>query len=358
MPAGAKRKYTAIVFCIVVTQLFLIAYLLNTIEAKKASLGTLASTEHTQNATAHNAFTPPEKFAYAVPGELPNYHRYEPRQSDFGVHGSDFVPEWLPEVPVVTLNDAGTNNTKDYSLEKPKNTYRIITLGDSFTFGQFLSTKDSYPEQLERLLNNRCATTTSFEVINLGVNGFDIEHSVRRFEERGKQFAPDMILWLVLQNDLREIKKVVDATLYDILLPHTTAESDGSLILHTIPFAIKAEAYREAQEVFFNEYPIESLQDYIGTLLDILDTHHDGQMLFFTIPAGGAIPDNLISIIDSFIERRSGSTHLYRSSVDLESAGGLFRDGHPNKVGNALVVEDLFAHLVEESLIPCDPVGR
>ena len=54
----------------------------------------------------------------------------------------------------VTLNSLGYRDF-EYSLERPKNTFRILMLGDSMTFGSGIDKmSDTYPKQLEVLLNN------------------------------------------------------------------------------------------------------------------------------------------------------------------------------------------------------------
>src|SRR6185503_18128498 len=39
-----------------------------------------------------------------------------------------------------TENSEGFNNARDYSVVKPPHTFRIITLGDSWTFGYLVNT--------------------------------------------------------------------------------------------------------------------------------------------------------------------------------------------------------------------------
>ena len=58
-------------------------------------------------------------------------------------------------------------------IKKNKDTFRIITLGDSFTFGMYINTKDNWTELLEDKLNSDmgCKNISMFEVINLGVGG-------------------------------------------------------------------------------------------------------------------------------------------------------------------------------------------
>lgn len=76
---------------------------------------------------------------------------YEPKANKLNNNS----PEWLGYKVVNTINKDSLNERYDYTLDKPDGIYRIITLGDSLTFGLYVNTKDNYSEVLEDLLNNR-----------------------------------------------------------------------------------------------------------------------------------------------------------------------------------------------------------
>ena len=66
---------------------------------------------------------------------------------------SDIDKDWFKKN--VSLNSLGYRDF-EYSLERPNNTFRILVLGDSMTFGQGINkTSDTYPKQLEVLLNKK-----------------------------------------------------------------------------------------------------------------------------------------------------------------------------------------------------------
>jgi len=72
-------------------------------------------------------------------------------------------------------------------------------LGDSFTFGSSVKREKNYPATLTRLLNNGkiCPANVSFEVINLGVYGYDLNYALERFKMRGLKYRPDLVIWLI-----------------------------------------------------------------------------------------------------------------------------------------------------------------
>jgi hypothetical protein len=131
---------------------------------------------------------------------------YEPKPDS---QDSDGQPSWLPYKPIYTINADGLNDRYNYSLNKPVDTYRIIALGDSFTFGMWLNTADSWPELLEDRLNSEkpCALYSKYEVLNLGVKGYDIQYEVEWFRLHAIKYTPDMVVWLLHDNDFTEIEE-------------------------------------------------------------------------------------------------------------------------------------------------------
>ena len=81
-----------------------------------------------------------------------------------------FSADFLPQKITTKYNNDRLNDTQNYSIDKDSHTFRIITLGDSYTYGLYINTKDNWTEILERKLNkNRlCKNINKFEVINLG----------------------------------------------------------------------------------------------------------------------------------------------------------------------------------------------
>ena len=51
-----------------------------------------------------------------------------------------------------SINSLGFRDRREYSLEKPPNTFRILVLGDSVTFGHGTLDDTTYPYLLEQQL--------------------------------------------------------------------------------------------------------------------------------------------------------------------------------------------------------------
>lgn len=82
-----------------------------------------------------------------------------------------------------------------------ENDYIIVCIGDSFTYGLGVEKNDSYPTQLEKLLNSNIISR-HFKVFNFGVPGSNSSMHLGYFTEliRG-QVRPDLVIILTGAND-------------------------------------------------------------------------------------------------------------------------------------------------------------
>jgi hypothetical protein len=85
-------------------------------------------------------------------------------------------------------------------LNPPVGTSRLIVcLGDSHTFGAGLPVEDSYPFQLQTLLNERSPGT--YSVINLGVPGMNTAQALNRLPGYVDRFEPEIVIvWAGINN--------------------------------------------------------------------------------------------------------------------------------------------------------------
>jgi lysophospholipase L1-like esterase len=96
----------------------------------------------------------------------------------------------------VKVNSKGLRNPET-PYEKPEGVYRVLALGDSWTFGFRMNEADAYPRQLERELNERAAERGDirrFEVINAGVIGYSTDQEAAWLRVEGWKYQPDLVL--------------------------------------------------------------------------------------------------------------------------------------------------------------------
>lgn len=100
----------------------------------------------------------------------------------------------------VDINSDGLRD-REFSIEKPNNTYRIIFLGDSFTFGWLVELNESYVKFVERKLNEM-EDTIIYEVLNFGVPGYNLAQKVESLNYKGIKYDPDLIILQYLHDDV------------------------------------------------------------------------------------------------------------------------------------------------------------
>jgi hypothetical protein len=106
---------------------------------------------------------------------------------------------WFAGVPV-RINSLGFRDRKDYPLDKAPNTFRIIVLGDSVTFGHGTLDETTYPNLLEQQLR-AWRPNVNWEVWNLGVPGYNTGQELAYLEEIGPRARPDLVIVGFYPND-------------------------------------------------------------------------------------------------------------------------------------------------------------
>ena len=93
----------------------------------------------------------------------------------------------------VYINSHATRGP-DFSTAKPPNTVRILSLGDSRTFGWGLTDDETYSRQLQSLLQRHMASGKRVEVINAGVNAWSYPQIWVYFRDIGLKYQPDIVV--------------------------------------------------------------------------------------------------------------------------------------------------------------------
>lgn len=133
------------------------------------------------------------------------------RSADLGgiVQASEFrdvVYELKPDMDCVFYNQPVRTNSRglrnrETTLEKPEGVFRIVGLGDSVMFGWGVEARESYLEQLERMLNELPPPHPKFEVINFAVPGYNTAIEAAVFREKALLYDPDLVIIHFVSND-------------------------------------------------------------------------------------------------------------------------------------------------------------
>jgi len=87
--------------------------------------------------------------------------------------------------------------------------FRILAIGDSFTFGAGINREQTWPAQLERALDKRLrssSSSSSIKVINAGIFGYNLEQIRDLTEELLPEFSPQLVILGVFSGGFDRLK--------------------------------------------------------------------------------------------------------------------------------------------------------
>jgi len=99
----------------------------------------------------------------------------------------------------ISLNSEGFRDV-EFRKEKPSSVFRIICLGDSWTFGWNVGQNQAYPQVLKALLG-REFSEANFEVFNLGVGGYSSLNGLKLLKTRVLDLNPDIAIVGLAMNE-------------------------------------------------------------------------------------------------------------------------------------------------------------
>lgn len=286
-------------------------------------------------------------FPKITAGPFINFYEPKPNIVDFGDEN------WLTFTPRYTINEDSLNEVKNYSVEKPRDTFRIITIGDSYTFGQFVNTKDNWTEQLEVDLNRKCRKK-KYEVINLGVHGYDLTFSEHRYDIRGEKYDPDLILYLLKEDDFSEIKSITARAKWNFINDFKNdPKNKEALKSKTSEVELLRKAVEVGDKILRRYYSESEVVDYqLHYLQKLIDTNRN--LLIFNIfeyPA--EIETKIKKMANTAPHTVFEAKKLQINELNKSPYNYLPYDAHATVRGNTLIKERLMEYLIQNNLIPC-----
>lgn len=236
--------------------------------------------------------------------------------------------EWSEKMIVNTINADGLNERFNYSVKKPVKTFRIVALGDSFTYGLNIDTEDNWTEILEDKLNNEleCSKYDNIEVINLGVSGYDIPYEVEMYGRNGQKYHPDLLVWMLVDNN--RILDVVNPLIEKCLesLPEAERKDD--------------RCWKDSTRLINRQYA----DDYLGRQFAKISGYYDREIIAVDIDNAHK---NILKI--------SGKTEgLYVLNLEYSGSEEIrLPDYHPNTEGHKYFAKQIYNYIVSSKIIDC-----
>lgn len=253
---------------------------------------------------------------------------------------------------------------RDEGVEESHSGYRILALGDSFTYGLRLKNSSSWPKLLEQELKQR--GFQDIEVLNGGSPGSNTQHQFRFYQKYAHRFRPNMVLVGFLANDCAEFcQSCASGTLYKQWreLRENYATWDGLEVVKRTRLALLQEimtretlkeylaaydsgslGYRSCLEAFerFKKRSLEDqfeLQVFIYPMLFELSPNHP------LYPAHRKVQNDLSHV---GVESRDLTPAFY-GTKDVELWVST-TDSHPNRKANLIAAKAIADHIQPQLL--------
>lgn len=152
-----------------------------------------------------------------------------------------------------SISSAGLRD-REFDYGKAKSTFRIAFVGDSVTFGLGFDPSAAFCKQLEGFLN-ACARSseTRFEVLNLGVTGYNISQVLEQLRTRGTQFAPDLVIYGYVLNDPQSYS--VEGASLKQMRDEANGQSNGPFLELAQAVLSRSQLYRLAEQAWATPTP-------------------------------------------------------------------------------------------------------
>jgi lysophospholipase L1-like esterase len=299
----------------------------------------------------------------------------------FYIHNvdNDLEQEYMQEDPLLMWrtksNYLGFNSEgfrdRAYKIEKDKNVFRILSLGDSVTLGLGVSNPSNlYHSLLEDKLNKDLKyQDIHYEVINFGVMGYTSYQGLNLYRFVGAKYHPDIVTFCFGLNDPVQRFYLSDK---DIL--KRNVELSNLSEVHRI--LSKLSSYRLLRKVIWvilndNNHslmnvPRVSKEEFRTNILELnnLCKNNNALLILISPPLSKEKSSNW-EIRADIIEYRKLLENIARENniplIDVKElteqskypTNDYFIDAvHPNEAGHKIIMDKLYSCLVSNKLLP------
>jgi hypothetical protein len=210
-----------------------------------------------------------------------------------------------------------------------------------------VKTDQNWTELLEDKLNSNslCPGIDHYEVINLGVHGYDIEYSAERFLRDGKKYIPDNILWFLKYDDINEINEI-----FFPLEKQTASEMGINNTMdnyYVSKSGVPYPSWQEAMKRFRSKYTYEQIISYENESIQTVRKEFPNKLMFFTFATSDA---ETKKAIQTFANDNPQSFYF---EVNGLSENERFPDAHPNILGHQSISTDIYNYFKDHTSMLC-----
>lgn len=124
---------------------------------------------------------------------------------------------------------------RDRTLEKPAGDFRIALMGDSVVEGAHVNPDQVMNIQMEKQLQSQ--GYSNVEVMNFAVEGIGTTQELLMYQERVRQFHPDMVILTMSDNDVMNNSSTLQPKSYGIhtwYSPYYNLDGNGNLVFQPV----------------------------------------------------------------------------------------------------------------------------
>lgn len=244
--------------------------------------------------------------------------------------------DWLPNNSATySINNDGFNDLNNYDVGKPQNTFRIITLGDSFTFGHYVNTEDNWTEKLESMLNSQesFCPNKNYEVLNLGMPGHDVQYIVQVYKDIGQKYNSDLIIWFENGTGFTRFNELLQPLIEDCLGNELEYETNELL-------TIQNECWKNEEREIMKQYDFSARKKMVEYQYDkFFSMQGINEVIFFHY-------ENLSSEENEALESwRNKYPAKFVSLLSELKGDKLLPDGHPNPDGHDMIANQIYEYI-------------
>jgi lysophospholipase L1-like esterase len=268
---------------------------------------------------------------------------------------------------------------EEHETEKKAGVFRVLAIGDGFTYGQGAPFDSTYPALLERKLNSRQNAKTQVEIIKAGVPRYYPEPERILLEHYGLRFSPDLILAAFTPNDILDTHIGTDAVTIEAP-PAYLLKREVKLLGQAGDFLYrKVASFRILWQHFvsqglwkaFRHPPERGLLNNPDALLRAwtkieaefgemakLARRHQAQIVFIHIPGKGPWSKDAAFAAKRLSEWCRANTFRFIDTLPaLEEASRSKpthwpQNGHCTPAGYKAIADAVFANLIDWQLVP------
>jgi len=263
----------------------------------------------------------------------------------------------------INTDDLGLRSLVPGARLKPKqpDEYRIVFLGDSFTFGQGVGNHETFPQMVE---NGLAALQSQYkvQVFNFAVSAYNVKTMTDTFRYRAVGLKPDLAIMCVIYDDFDTNRTgVVDK--YGYIVNQQSTSLVGSFVklsmrnLH-VSYLIRDILFKKSVPAKSPGVPganspetLPPAYQYVLEFRDIAQAHGI-PYLIVTLPAKGAWDANIVQIMQQF--KRDGIKYYdlfsLAQSISLKEFSVSAADIHPSPLVHKRVGELLSKYIWEHYL--------